>query len=117
MSSFYASVTGTCVLQQKAVPPRPPAYDGAIQLFGLSGALCEDMNALREDMVRFGTVGEVKILPTLVDLHTDRPGREIACIKKANAIVRFASHAEAEAAIAGLHEERRGAAQGHIGNT
>ena len=35
MSSFYASITGTTVLQQKAIPPRPPSYDGAIQLFGL----------------------------------------------------------------------------------
>ena len=42
MSSFYASITGTCVIQQKEVPPRPPMYDGAIQLFGLANELFAD---------------------------------------------------------------------------
>ena len=33
MGSCYASVTGTCVLQAKDIPPRPSQYDGLLCLF------------------------------------------------------------------------------------
>ena len=35
MGDLYASAIGTTVLQLKAIPPRPPAFDGALCLFGL----------------------------------------------------------------------------------
>lgn len=108
MSSFYASVTATCVIQQKAIPPRPPSYDGQLQLFGLPVAL-QEPQALQDSMGRFGTVLGVEILPSLVEL-AEGPGRNIAHVKQANAIVRFATHFEAEAAVTQLRQEKRGAA-------
>ena len=35
MSSFYASVAGTAVIQQKHIPPRPEVYDGYVMLFSV----------------------------------------------------------------------------------
>ena len=35
MPSLFASVTGTAVIEQKHIPPRPPQYDGYVQLFGV----------------------------------------------------------------------------------
>ena len=50
MSSFYASVAGTAVLQQKQVPPRPEMYDGGVQLFGVSEALRTEEAPLRAEV-------------------------------------------------------------------
>lgn len=36
MVAFYASLTATCVLQQRVVPPRPAAYDGHVALLSAS---------------------------------------------------------------------------------
>ena len=47
MSSFYASVSGTAVIQQKHIPPRPPQYDGWIQLFGVEFTARKSGAALR----------------------------------------------------------------------
>ena len=108
MSMFYASVTGTTVLMQREVPSRPSAYDGKIRLFGVAAAL-RDEAALRTDLTRFGTVTACEIRPALVDLE-DGPGRRIAKVKAAHADVAFATHGEAEAALAGLAKQHRGAA-------
>jgi len=122
MSSFYASITGTAVLQQRQVPPRPPQYDGSIMLFGFDLALMPDEATLRDDLSQFGTVVSCAILPALVELKplagaqemgteaTGTSSRVVARVKKANAIVRFKTHAEAEAALEGLKKQRRGAA-------
>ena len=53
MRSFYASITGTSVLQQKEVPPRPSHYDGWIQVFGIAATFCEAA-ALEEERRLYG---------------------------------------------------------------
>ena len=108
MSSFYASITGTAVLQQKTVPSRPAMYDGGVQLFGIKEEL-RTAEALTEDMRQFGAVVSCEILPSLVDLRAGVAERQVETVHAANAIVRFATHAEAEAAVAGLKAQKRGA--------
>ena len=108
MSKFYASITGTAVLMQKEVPARLPMYDGKIQLFGLPERLRTEA-ALATDLAQYGTVVKVEILPDRVDLAPG-PGRRIASVKAANAIVAFSTHAEAETALADLKRQGRGAA-------
>jgi len=108
MSMFYASVTGTTVLIQREVPPRPSAYDGKIRLFGVAKDLFDETR-LRADLSRFGTVASCEICPALVELEAGL-GRSIAKVKAAHADVAFATHAEAEAALVGLAQQRRGAA-------
>ena len=109
MSFFYASITGTQVIQQKHIPERPSTYDGGVQLFGLDKALWTE-EALRTDMSHFGSVVSCEICPALVDLKEGAAGREVATVHKANAVVRFTTHAEAETAIGGLAKQERGAA-------
>ena len=48
MGSCYASITGTCVLQVKEVPPRPAQYDGKIDVFELAHNVTSA--SLREEM-------------------------------------------------------------------
>lgn len=111
MSSFYASIRGTTVIMQKEVPPRPDHYAGAIQLFGVATSLHENGGEkLREDMSKFGEVQDVEIMPALVRLADDSPGRTIAKTVVANAIVCFANDTGAQAALAALKKQRRGAA-------
>ena len=43
MAFFYASITGTAVLQLKDIPPRPTQYDGRVTLLGVA----QDEAALR----------------------------------------------------------------------
>ena len=174
MSSFYASIGGTCVIQQKEVPPRPAQYDGWCMLFGIAEEL-RTKSALVADLAQFGTVTECEILPALIRrpsaparatsmssihsflrravgveretsrgesdgsfpifrMHTKRPppplqppsegagqpssphgesfreGASKDLVLSAHARVRFAHHSEAEAAVAGLRQLRRGAA-------
>ena len=86
MGSLYASVTGTTVLMQREVPPRPSAYDGKIRLFDVAKDLCNEAAmeaALRNDLSRFGSVTDCEIRPALVELEAG-PGRRIATVKAAS---------------------------------
>jgi hypothetical protein len=79
MARVYASVTGTTVLALKDIPPRPAEYDGRITLFGRDGVDAE----LRAQLVAFGEVLELSVSGAQVN-------------------VRFATHEQAEAAVAAL---------------
>ena len=111
MSSFYASITGTAVLQQKAIPDRPALYDGTLQLFAVSEEL-RDEAALRADLASFGALETCEILPALVDL--DEAGA-IRTTHSAHAFVRFASHEHAEVAAESLRSQGRAACLGWNG--
>ena len=56
---FFASITGTTVLQIKDVPPRPAQYDGLVMLFGVPKDTTED--DLAADAAEFGEVIECEI--------------------------------------------------------
>ena len=56
MGDLYASAIGTTALQLKAIPPRPPAFDGALCLFGVGAGL--DELAIRSTFTAFGQVDE-----------------------------------------------------------
>ena len=79
MGSFYASLTGTTVLQLKDVPPRPPAFDGCLMLYNTT----ESEVALREKLGVFGQLTRLEVAPTGGEVH-----------------VRFASHQHAEECVA-----------------
>ena len=70
---------------QREVPSRPPSYDGKIMLFGVAKAL-QNEEALCADLAQYGRVVACEIRPSLVELAAG-PGREIAEVKAANAIV------------------------------
>jgi hypothetical protein len=63
MGLFYASITGTTVLQLKVIPPRPQEYDGYIVLFGNTKS---EEELRRELGLCYGTVVEVSIPDTQV---------------------------------------------------
>ena len=42
MGFFYASITGTAVIQVKDMPPRPRCYDGKIVIFNLEAHQLSD---------------------------------------------------------------------------
>ena len=90
MGSCYASISGTCVLQVKEVPPRPFQYDGKIDVFELAHNVTSA--SLREEMARHGTV---------LDCQLSANGQ---------ASVQFATHAEAEQALTALRLEERAVA-------
>ena len=92
MAYVYASPLSTHVLQLRDIPPRPPSYDGCALACEISPQLATE--ALRAKLSAFGT---------LVALTREPPDA-------AEARVRFASHAEAEAAAAGGVEALGGGA-------
>ena len=88
MVKFYASVTATCVIQQRHAPERPTEYDGCISI--LHQTATTDVSKLLKTLSRYGeVVGEIELVPSF------GPG-------KREAHARFATHAQAERAIAGL---------------
>ena len=91
MGNFYASVTRTSVVQVKHVPPRPAQYDGRVLAFNLPADTREDH--LRIALSEFGTVADCTVIPG-----------EGAC----SATVRFATHAEAERAVADMKSNPNG---------
>ena len=95
MALFYASLTGTSVLQLKDVPPRPAAFDGRIVLYTVHSAgdteeqHATKAEALRAELVeRFGAVDEMK-----------RVGE--------NLHMRFGTHDAALRCVEALKTERR----------
>ena len=90
MGLFYASITGTAVLQLKDIPERPAEYDGRVVVFDLCPADADEA-AVRNDVGRFGDVVEAAVV-------AGSPAR-----------VRFSSHEEAERCVAALRNESRGA--------
>ena len=88
MVKFYASVTATCVIQQRIAPPRPAEYDGCISI--LHQTADTDVSALSKRLSEYGEVlGDIDLVPSF--------GRG-----KREAHVRFATQDQAERAIAGL---------------
>lgn len=83
MADLYASAVGTTVFQLKEIPPRPPAFDGALCLFGLEDAA--DMTTIRAAFEPFGVVGAVAI-------------GAMQGAPQGTAVVRFTTHAGALAA-------------------
>ena len=81
MGACYASITGTCVLLQKAIPSRPAQYDGWVTLFNVPDRT--DKALLRS---MFGDDGE-----RLETVELDSERRE--------ARLRFATHELAEVAV------------------
>ena len=77
----YASITGTVLLQQKAIPPRPSpgpsAYDGQLVLFNAPTGLSQTRNALSQ----YGDVTSCELLPSLVDRANDGSGRLRGCTR------------------------------------
>ena len=94
MGNFYASVTRTSVMQVKHVPPRPAQYDGRVLFFNLPADTQED--ELRTALSEFGTVVDCNVLQG-----------EGAC----SAGIRFATHAEAERAVAEMKSNPIGSRQ------
>ena len=84
MANAYASITGTSVLQLKDIPPRPAEYDGRIALFAAGRNELPSEDALRASL---GSYGEVL---------------ELARGSGTEAHARFATHAQAEAAVAAM---------------
>ena len=85
MVKFYASVTATCVIQQRRAPPRPIEYDGCISI--LHQAPDTDLSMLRKRLETYGqVVGDIDLVPSF--------GRG-----KREAHVRFATQEQAEHAI------------------
>ena len=91
MLLLYASMSGTAVLQKKAIPPRPAAYDGWLVLFDL-GEHAATEAALKErlDGLQVGEVQELRL----------------ARVDGGSAHVRLATHAQAVDAVAALREQR-----------
>jgi len=108
MSSFYASITGTTVIQQKAIPHRPSLYDGTLQLFGLREEL-RTPEALSQDLSVYGVLLSCEILPAHVELNE---AGEITKVLGANAYVRFTTQEEAEEAADDLRLKKRACAMG-----
>ncbi len=78
MGDLYASAIGTTVLQYKEIPPRPSEFEGTLRLGELVKAT---EHAIRHALHRFGDI--------------------VSCeIDGVSAVVRFTSHAAAEAAVA-----------------
>lgn len=92
MTSCYASITGTTVIQLKDVPMRPEAYDGKIELFNLPVELLDERE-LRAHLAAGG--GEVQSCQINV---VDR-----------KAVVQFATHKQAKTAITSLTQQERAA--------
>ena len=92
MTSLYASITGTAVLQIKHVPERPAEYDGRLKLFTLAPQWLV-AGALRDDLSRFGEVLSCAVNNELCQ-----------------ADVRFTTHAAAERACNELAIAERPAA-------
>ena len=88
MAYFYASLTGTGVLQLKDVPTRPSQYDGRIALFFETKEKPEQ-EALRAEMSAFGQVVDLAIFDT-------------------HAHVWFAIHEHAVQAVEALRRQQRG---------
>lgn len=82
MGSCYASLSATCVLLQKVIPARPPAYDGGVILRHLPSDVSEE--ALRCAISANGSS------VVSVELSASR----------CEARVTYASHADAEEAVA-----------------
>ena len=82
MQMLYASITGTAVIQIKDVPPRPADFDGRLVIHGVPSDL--NMEQLKAALVSFGEVRRCD------------PG-----LWKDSADVQFATHEQAEMAIAG----------------
>ena len=83
MGSFYASLTGTTVLQRKIIPDRPPEFDGRIIVFPPPGGLTEHQKTPEALKRHFSKFGEV------VDCDPAPDGRMA---------VRFKEHSTAETA-------------------
>ena len=92
MTSLYASITGTAVLQIKHIPERPVEYNGRLKLFALAPQWLEG-GALRTDLGRFGTVVGCMVDGQLREAH-----------------VQFATHVAAERAYDELSIANRPAA-------
>ena len=60
MGFFYASVTGTAVIQVKDMPPRPRCYDGKVVIFNLQAHQLSEF-LLSQDLSRFGIVVNCRI--------------------------------------------------------
>jgi hypothetical protein len=80
MTKLYASITGTCVLQIKTVPPRPPQYDGCVVVYGVAEETMAEAQAeapaaapapmetpavaaLRTTLEAFGELRSLELLP------------------------------------------------------
>jgi hypothetical protein len=95
-------LTGSAVLQKKAIPPRPTAYDGSLVLFDLPRVVSLTLMTASAENVRrlqrWALRARLQTLPigTVQELELAADG--------ATACVRFATHTEAENALAVLHE-------------
>ena len=78
------SPLGTCVLQATEVPARPPSFDGAVLICDLAEDITAE--ALREALAAYGHVCTVETVPAVG-----------AAVR-----VRYATHGEAERAVAEL---------------
>ena len=87
MCKFYASITATAIIQQRYIPPRPPQFDGWISVLKLPRGT--EAEAVRARVAAYGEVLSVELHPTFMPGHVE-------------AHVRFATHEQAKAAIAGL---------------
>ena len=97
MGNFYASITGTCVLQDRGTPSGEH-YMGMVVLFNIADTLRSE-EALRSNLCRFGEITSCTLLYS----------------KRDCALVSFASASMADMAIDGLAKEQRAAA--HYCNT
>jgi len=86
------------VLRIKEIPPRPAELDGCVHVGGLAAGW--DEAALRDGFARFGRVVEVERVLT-------REARPDAA-EEIEAVLRFGSRAEAEAAMAGQQSALQG---------
>jgi len=106
MTNFYASLTGTAIVQLKDIPTRPSYYDGRVTVFdppaagASSGSGGDGLEAsVRADLGRFGTVVKLSVDPGF--LRGDEDSVANVC---------FASHEQALRCIDALKDEERGAA-------
>ena len=76
MGFFYASITGTAVIQVKDMPPRPRCYDGKIIIFELQAHQLSD-ELLSQDLSRFGVEVSCRIDAEnrVAGVHFDRTPR------------------------------------------
>ena len=88
MVKFYASVAGTCVIQQRCAPKRPAEYDGCISVLYQTDET--NLSELSEKLRAYGEViGEGELVPSFA------PG-------KREVHFQLATHEQAEQAITGL---------------
>ena len=90
MSSLYASVVGTAVLQQKEVPPRPAHYNGVVRLFDLPPHLHSEAT-LRAHLAEFGVVTSCELVTYDCSSQMSK-----------HAKVQFENHADARSAVFAL---------------